>query len=411
MAAVFCARHGSPSGHLGRADRPYLLYSCRAVPLSPIWDWSRRRSGPMCAVEGPKSTGVLVGVVPAAMTLTSASVDVRSMNVGYRRLAGLLRDVLAEESVESVLTRILATLREIIRCEDVVVWECDRDDSLRAVLVDGDDEEELRSLQVRLGDGLTGRAALERRPIVSNDAHIDPMAGLVPGTEVTPESVACMPLVAREKLLGVLSLYRRGSNRAFVAEEIELVADFAAVAALALDNARARSELELLATTDDLTGLPNRRRFQAELEREIAAANRYGSSLILLLLDLNNFKAINDTYGHPAGDRVLTIVAQALHEQVRTPDLVARLGGDEFAVLLPQTGPTEARALAQRLCQIVEAALAPPLQVSVSIGMSTHELGTDTDLLEEADRFLYEAKRSHPATTSIQFHTPVSARP
>lgn len=332
------------------------------------------------------------------------------MNVGYRRLTGLLRDVVAEESVESVLTRILATLRELIRCEDVVVWECDKDDSLRAVLIDGDDEEELRSLQIRLGDGVTGRAALERRPIVSNDAHIDPMAGLVPGTEPTPESVACMPLVAREKLLGVLSLYRRGPNRAFIDDEIGLVADFAAVAALALDNARARSELELLATTDDLTGLPNRRRFQTELEREIATANRYGSPLMLLLLDLNNFKAINDTYGHPAGDNALTIVAQALQEQVRAPDLVARLGGDEFAVLLPQTDPIEAQALAQRLRQTVEAALDPPLNISVSIGMSTHELGRDFDLLKDADRFLYEAKRSHPAATSIQFHTPAGDR-
>ena len=84
--------------------------------------------------------------------------------------------------------------------------------------------------------------------------------------------VSPLPQTTRDALLGVLTLYRHGTNRPFVHEEIELIADFSAVAALSLDNARTRSELELLATTDDLTGLPNRRRFRSELEREIAAA-------------------------------------------------------------------------------------------------------------------------------------------
>jgi diguanylate cyclase (GGDEF)-like protein len=339
------------------------------------------------------------------MASISASADQASLQVGYGRLAALLRDVVAEESVDAVLGRLSATLRELVRCEDVVVWERLDEQMLRVVLVDGEDEEELRSLRIRLGDGLTGRAALERHPIVSNDAHRDPLAGVVPGTELTPEAVACMPLIARERLLGVLSLYRRGADRAFAADEVALLTDFAAVAALALDNARTRSELERLATTDDLTGLPNRRRFQTELEREIATANRYGSPLSLLLLDLDNFKAINDTYGHHAGDNALRRVAAAIEAQLRTPDLVARLGGDEFAVLLPQTAPADADALARRLKDTVAQALPSPQHVTISIGMSTLAGGGPSDLLEEADRFLYRAKRSHPSSASIHFQT------
>ena len=342
------------------------------------------------------------------MATVSLPVDERSFAVGYRRLAGLLRDVLAEQSVEAVLARVLATLRELIRCEDVVIWEPVGVDELAVALVDGEDEEQMRSLRIPLGDGLTGKAASERRPVVSNDAHVDPRAGLVPGTQPIPEAVACMPLLARDALLGVLSLSRRGSNRAFGDEEIELVADFAAVAALALDNARTRSELELLATTDDLTGLPNRRRFRSELEREIAAARRYRSPLSLLLLDLDDFKAINDGYGHDSGDQALREIALAIQQRLRAPDLAARIGGDEFGVLLPQTGREAAEALARDLEHAVRHALTPPLTTTASIGISTLQAAGANDLLAEADRFLYQAKRSHPASRSIRL-TPLSA--
>jgi hypothetical protein len=98
--------------------------------------------------------------------------DELSSSVGYRRLAALLREVVAEESVEAVLVRLLATLRELILCEDVVVWECLDDEFLRVVLVDGDDEEALRSPRIRLGDGLTGRTAREGRPIATRTPSI-----------------------------------------------------------------------------------------------------------------------------------------------------------------------------------------------------------------------------------------------
>ncbi|HMJ00196.1 MAG TPA: sensor domain-containing diguanylate cyclase [Gaiellaceae bacterium] len=325
-------------------------------------------------------------------------VDERSLAVGYRRLAGLLRDVVAEQSVDAVLARVLATLRELIRCEDVVIWEPAGDDELVVALVDGEDQAELRSLRIRFGEGLTGKAASEHQPIVSNNAQLDPRAMLVPGTQPTPESVVCMPLLARDALLGVLTLYRHGTNSPFSHEEIELIADFAAVAALALDNARTRSELELLATTDDLTGLPNRRHFRSELEREISAARRYRSPLSLLLLDLDDFKAINDGHGHEAGDEALRAIALAIQQRLRAPDLAARIGGDEFGVLLPQTGREAAEALASDLEHAVREALTPPLTTTASIGVSTLQAGGANDLLAEADRFLYQAKRLHSAS-------------
>jgi diguanylate cyclase (GGDEF)-like protein len=342
--------------------------------------------------------------------LPSPATD-RSLGLGYRRLSALLRQVVAEESVESVLERALVALRELVRCEDVVVWEVTSDDELVVTVVEGDDEEALRSLRISFGEGLTGKAALNRRAIVSNDAHLDPAAGVVPGTAQTPEAVACAPLLARERLLGVLTLYRSGDERAFSPEEVELVADFAAVAALALDNARTRSELERLAATDDLTGLPNRRCFLAQLEREVARAQRYGLPLSLLLLDLNNFKLLNDTHGHAMGDHALRVVANAIHGCLRTPDLVARLGGDEFAVLVPQADRPAAEALASRICDAVSH-VSLPLETSVSIGISTLANGEAADLLEDADRFLYRAKRAHlRAGSERSASTDLSAAP
>jgi diguanylate cyclase (GGDEF)-like protein len=325
------------------------------------------------------------------MTVTQSAAE-HSLALGYRRLTGLVRAVLAEESVDAVLVRALATLRELVHCEDVVVWEATDDRALVVAVLDGEDEEAMRSLRIQLGEGLTGKAALERRSIVSNDAHLDPAARIVPGTQQTPEAIACTPLIARGRLLGVLTLYRQGISRAFATEEIDLVADFAAVVALALDNARTRCELERLATTDELTGLANRRQFLLQLQRELASAIRYGSPLSLLLLDLDNFKLINDTYGHSAGDHALQLVAGKLEGCLRAPDLVARLGGDEFGVLLPRTTAAAAEVLASRLGDGVSQ-LPLPCPLRVSIGWSTLKGDDASELLEEADRCLYRAKR------------------
>jgi diguanylate cyclase (GGDEF)-like protein len=331
-----------------------------------------------------------------------------SVAIGHRRLAALLRDVVAEQSVEAVLARVVTTLQELIHCEDVVVWETVGVDELAVAVACGEDEEQLRALRIPFGDGLTGAAALGRCSVVANDAHIDPRARVVPGTELTPEAVVCLPLLGRGRILGVLSLYRRGASRAFASDEVELVADFAAVAALALDNAETRAELELLATTDDLTGLANRRRFRSELEREIAAAARYKTPLSLLLLDLDDFKAINDRYGHDAGDQALKDVADALRQRLRAPDLAARIGGDEFAILLPQTSRLAAETLAHSIAQTIRNALSPPLSTSASIGISSLRGGQTHDLLADADRFLYQAKRSHPTPRSIRLTAPAN---
>jgi diguanylate cyclase (GGDEF)-like protein len=307
--------------------------------------------------------------------------------VGYRRLAELLGVLLAEQNVDAVLQRIAEALRKLVQCDDLVIWETWSEDQLRPALVEGRDAAQLRRLQIRIGEGITGHACLVREPICSNRADLDERAGHVPGTDVEPEAIACLPLLARSELLGALSLYRSG-YAGFSESEFELIQHFAEVAALALANARSQAELETLARTDDLTGLPNRRHLNEQLSRELARARQHGQPLSLLLLDLDNFKQINDSHGHHAGDCALQQIADILSQTLRQQDLAARLGGDEFALLLPGTDSDQAGIVSARLTEAVQRST----EIHISTGIATYTSGTNTDLLRIADRHLYTSK-------------------
>jgi diguanylate cyclase (GGDEF)-like protein len=157
------------------------------------------------------------------------------------------------------------------------------------------------------------------------------------------------------------------------------------------------TRLRHLADHDPLTGLLNRRRFEHELARHLAYGRRYGPDGAALVLDLDRFKPVNDTYGHAAGDRLLARVASVLHERLRATDVVARLGGDEFAVLLPHADRAGAEQVAHSLVETVRAeALAAgtePVTVSVGVVLFTERASLDAEgALAAADLAMYDAK-------------------
>jgi diguanylate cyclase (GGDEF)-like protein len=177
------------------------------------------------------------------------------------------------------------------------------------------------------------------------------------------------------------------------------------------------AELERLSVTDELTGLANRRRLTAELERELRRSGRHGRPVSILMLDVDHFKHFNDTYGHPAGDAVLKRLASTVRECVRDVDTVARYGGEEFTVILPETPVAEAARVAERIRASAEQdrftpeGESVPLNVTVSIGYAwfPENAGTPDALIEAADQALYRSKESgrnrvtaadHPATTT-----------
>jgi diguanylate cyclase (GGDEF)-like protein/PAS domain S-box-containing protein len=167
----------------------------------------------------------------------------------------------------------------------------------------------------------------------------------------------------------------------------------------------AEARLRHMADHDALTGLFNRRRFEEELERHIAHGARYGMSGALLMLDLDDFKRINDGHGHGAGDRVLTAVAGVLRNRLRASDVVARFGGDEFAVLMPVGGAPEAKELADLLAAAVHREVSTPAgPLSASVGIALLEQSsTGDEILSRADDAMYAEKRTaRPATRPLR---------
>ncbi|MBP1771643.1 MAG: diguanylate cyclase, partial [Holophagaceae bacterium] len=160
-------------------------------------------------------------------------------------------------------------------------------------------------------------------------------------------------------------------------------------------------KLEQEARTDPLTGCANRRHFLQKATQEFARLQRYGGELAVFMLDLDHFKAVNDRFGHAAGDATLVALAKTCTAILRLEDVVGRWGGEEFVVLLPETGHDRAVEVAERLCGAVAATPiappgGPPFHVTASLGVASWSLGdTDVDvILGRADRAMYEAKHA-----------------
>jgi diguanylate cyclase (GGDEF)-like protein len=200
--------------------------------------------------------------------------------------------------------------------------------------------------------------------------------------------------VAEEEVALVLFPTPRG----FDERTVTLAHSLAAQAAVALDNARLHSIVQRQAVTDELTGLANRRSFQKTLEAELRRAERFGNPLALIFADLDDFKRVNDRFGHGVGDEVLRAFADVLRHRVRSIDQAARLGGEEFAILLPETDAAGAESLAESL-RAATSTLSIPVgsnfvRVTASFGVSAFPpVQSADDLMTSADLALYSAKR------------------
>ena len=223
------------------------------------------------------------------------------------------------------------------------------------------------------------------------DSHENQLAELLPDAS----SVVICPVAAEGRAFGAVLLEQPPNRSRIPHRVVSMTERFCFQAALALQNAWLVERLHAMAATDGLTGLANRRTFDAALQREISRGARTGSPVSLAMVDIDRFKPLNDTHGHQAGDDVLREVAQALKQRCRDMDVPARYGGEEFAVILPDTDATSAFEVAERLRQVVETANTS-LPVTVSIGVATSSAGSRgaEDLIAAADTALYASKRA-----------------
>jgi diguanylate cyclase (GGDEF)-like protein len=291
----------------------------------------------------------------------------------YRRLADVFHDVLSEQSLDALLDRIADTLGDLVPHDDLHIYEANEGArTLKAVFVRGQwADEVLADEPIRYGEGITGWAAAQREPVLANQAHLDPRVRFVANTPLDPESLVAVPLIARGLLKGILNIYRVGEHAAFTDDEFQLASRFGDAAALALDNAHIRASLELQAQTDPLTGLLNHRAFHERLRKELVEASASHATVALVMLDLDDFKRVNDVYGHATGDGVLADVADLLRASIRTGDWVCRIGGEEFAIVMPGGDVTSAGRLADRLAaRLLDTDFDGAGRMSVSIGVA-----------------------------------------
>lgn len=222
-----------------------------------------------------------------------------------------------------------------------------------------------------------------------------------------PAGLAILPLRRHDECQGVLTCASADPERYHESMGTDLLRPLAAILAITVENLRNTHRLQQISLTDPLTGIGNRRFFDQRLEEECARAVRNGRPLVMLLVDIDHFKQVNDAHGHAIGDNVLRAVATRIRAELRTADILARYGGEEFTVLLPDTQITPALDIAERIRAVVESTGTdlfgnpiPPVTVSIGIA-SVEELLTEPDPLQlathleaTADASMYRAKQS-----------------
>ncbi|MEA2510296.1 MAG: hypothetical protein QOG21_2378 [Actinomycetota bacterium] len=315
----------------------------------------------------------------------------------YKRLAEIFHQVLSEQSLDALLDAIADTIAELVPYDTLTIYEANEaEGTLTPVLARDQWAEQIMNSVSSFDRGLTGYAASHREALLVNQAQLDPRTSVIPGTPASdPESMLVIPLVARNSVKGCLNMYRQGEEAVFTEDEFQLAKRFGDAAALALDNAETKLALELQAQTDSLTGLNNHRFFQERLRAELARASRSHDSIALLMFDIDNFKKVNDVYGHAVGDQVLQGMGVLLKSTIRTSDVVCRVGGEEFAVIMPSCDLGDATGFAARLREGLAGLDFDPagrMTVSVGIAQGPEHAMNPTELVACSEAAMMTAK-------------------
>ena len=250
----------------------------------------------------------------------------------------------------------------------------------------------------RIGEGFTGKAALSRKPLIVENIVSEPRLKRIGAKEEGLRSIATVPIVFKEKILGVISV---GSyiSRKFPEREVQLLGAIANQIGIAIENAQLYEQALELAFTDGLTGLYNRRYLMEQIEREFSRVARIGGSLSLIMIDLDGLKDINDRFGHHEGDVVLRGLGGIIKENTRSADVAARWGGDEFMLLTPDTHSKGARNIGERIKSQVSLYMpeinGEQVAISISVGIASYpgHASDVTQLLQKVDEAMYRAKR------------------
>ncbi len=250
--------------------------------------------------------------------------------------------------------------------------------------------------KIKVGEGIAGTVFLERKAIITNLGTNDPRFA-VKNSPANVQSLLCVPLITKGEAIGVINISNKKNDNLFNQKDLEFMTSLANQAAIAIDNAK----LYELATKDGLTKLYINRHFMTLLDNETRRCARYKHNMSLIMIDIDDFKQVNDCFGHLMGDQILREVANQISTTIRKIDIAARYGGEEFVVLLPETTKQGAAIIAERLRKNIEkicakSSMGETINTTVSMGISQFGKDADNskDLIDVADKALYNSKRN-----------------
>lgn len=312
----------------------------------------------------------------------------------------LSQDLGVSLSLSETLSVLSMRLRRMIPYDSIAVF-VNRNGWLLPELVSGENFRMLSSLKIRVGEGLCGWVAENCKPIVNGNPQVEAGYVVDPGKHTTLQSALVVPLEGLNGVVGVLAMYHANRD-AFTPDHLRILLAVGSKVALSVENALKYQQAESSATTDYLTGLPNARSLFVHLAQEVARCRRMKTQLAVLVCDIDGFKAINDSFGHLEGDKLLREFTTRLKEVCRGYDYVARMGGDEFVITAPGLTPEAAQEKADRLNQAaIESGrhVCGREVITLSVGIAyCPENGYDVErLLAEADRRMYSMKQIHHA--------------
>jgi diguanylate cyclase (GGDEF)-like protein/putative nucleotidyltransferase with HDIG domain len=344
--------------------------------------------------------------VSRARENTAAYNQIRDAHSEVYALYEIARKFSSSLEVEKTLSVLMDKVGQLVPFDTCAVFLYDDVKGYASTaLAVGLNAENLRDRCIAPGEGVTGFALANRRPVNRLQPSLD-LEGLGVETDVTYRSMAALPLFKDDVLLGALSLYSTKLPE-YTNNHIRLLETVTRLASDALANAMHHAQTESNALTDSLTGFPNRRALQLRFEQEVSRARRNNQPFQVVMLDLDDFKKVNDSFGHKIGDRMLREVANLIQSQLREYDFLARYAGDEFVALLPDLTSQQVDELRARIETVVRGfSLSVRAQTRASVGISigASVFGPDGETLDQlliaADQAMYRAKNAHKTNGS-----------
>ncbi|MHB8539684.1 MAG: sensor domain-containing diguanylate cyclase [Candidatus Acidiferrales bacterium] len=318
--------------------------------------------------------------------------------------------------LDQVLRTIMEKINEVLRPDtwSLLLMDTEKQE-LYFEIATGEGADALKDVRIKLGQGIAGWVAQTGEVVVVPDTRKDSrfFSQVDEKTKTQTQSIVAVPVRFRDQCLGVIELINCVGDTGFSARELALLEALADYAAIAIENARHVQRIHELTITDDCTTLYNARHLNFMLDTEIYRSHRYSYEFSLIFIDLDHFKAVNDTHGHLMGSKLLGEIGTMVKSNCRLIDFAFRYGGDEFVLLLPQTSKDNACRVARRLHRLIKETVwlkdaALNVRVTSSVGVASYPLDSSdkAGLLHLADEAMYLVKnttrdRVAAATTGV----------